>query len=111
VFRLYGTQGNRRDVSPAKVEMLDSGRTPIVEARLARARCRSNKACRLHAATDATQSGPAFRRIVCLRGHPSLKNGKLDLSHIENVATELEPPSAKESAACSFLRAQCCRHD
>ena len=77
------------DVSRAKVEMLDSGRTPIVEARMSELVAEANKACRLHATTDATHavlnSDVSF---VCV-GTPSLKNGKLDLSHIENVAREI----------------------
>ena len=77
------------DVSRAKVETLDSGRTPIVEARMSELVAEANKACRLHATTDATQavlnSDVSF---VCV-GTPSLKNGKLDLSHIESVAREI----------------------
>ena len=65
------------DVSRAKVEMLDSGRTPIVEARMSELVAEANKACRLHATTDALQavmnSDVSF---VCV-GTPSLKNGKL----------------------------------
>src|ERR1700704_3429860 len=77
------------DVSRAKVEMLDSGRTPIVEARMAELVAEATKACYLHATTDALQavlnSDVSF---VCV-GTPSLKNGKLDLSHIEHVAKEI----------------------
>ena len=77
------------DVSQAKVEMLDSGRTPIVEARMSELVAEANKSCRLHATTDAAEavlnSDVSF---VCV-GTPSLKNGKLDLSHIENVARQI----------------------
>ena len=77
------------DVSRAKVEMLDSGRTPIIEARMSEMVAEANKSCRLHATTDAAEavmnSDVSF---VCV-GTPSLKNGKLDLSHIENVAREI----------------------
>lgn len=77
------------DVSRAKVEMMGAGRTPIVEARMAELVAEAHKACRLHATTDALDavlnSDVSF---VCV-GTPSLKNGKLDLSHIENVAKEI----------------------
>lgn len=77
------------DVSRAKVEMMDAGRTPIVEARMAEMVAEANKSCRLHATTDATkavlESDVSF---VCV-GTPSLRNGKLDLSHIESVAREI----------------------
>ncbi len=77
------------DVSRAKVEMLDSGRTPIVEARMSELVAEANQACRLHATTDATQAVlDSDVSFVCV-GTPSLKNGKLDLSHIENVAKEI----------------------
>ena len=77
------------DVSRAKVEMLDSGRTPIVEARMGELVAEANRAGLLRATTDATEavlnSDVSF---VCV-GTPSLKNGKLDLSHIESVAREI----------------------
>lgn len=77
------------DVSRAKVEMLDSGRTPIIEARMSEMVAEAKRACHLHATCDATEavlnSDVSF---VCV-GTPSLKNGKLDLSHIENVAREI----------------------
>jgi len=77
------------DVSLAKVEMLGSGRTPIVEARMAELVAEANKAGRLSATTNALEavlnSDVSF---VCV-GTPSQKNGKLDLSHIEKVAAEI----------------------
>jgi len=77
------------DVSRAKVEMLAAGRTPIIEARMSELVAAANQASRLHATTDATEavlnSDVSF---VCV-GTPSMKNGKLDLSHIENVAREI----------------------
>jgi GDP-mannose 6-dehydrogenase len=77
------------DVSRAKVEMLDAGRTPIIEARMSELVAEANQACRLHATTDATEAVLNSEvSFVCV-GTPSLKNGKLDLSHIENVAKEI----------------------
>src|SRR6195256_6294679 len=77
------------DVSRAKVEMMDSGRTPIIEARMSELVAEANRAGLLHATSDATaavlNSEVSF---VCV-GTPSLKNGKLDLSHIEHVAREI----------------------
>lgn len=91
------------DVSRAKVEMLDSGRTPIVEARMAELVAQANKACHLHATTDGLQavmnSDVSF---VCV-GTPSLKNGKLDLSHIENVAREIGEAIRQKKAPHVFV--------
>jgi GDP-mannose 6-dehydrogenase len=77
------------DISPTKVEMLDSGRSPIIEARMEELVAEANKACRLHATTDSIAavlgSDVSF---VCV-GTPSLKSGKLDLSHVEHVSREI----------------------
>ncbi|MGB8013344.1 MAG: nucleotide sugar dehydrogenase [Terriglobales bacterium] len=77
------------DVSRAKVEMMDSGRTPIIEARMSEMVAEAQRAGLLRATTDSTaavlESEVSF---VCV-GTPSLKNGKLDLSHIESVAREI----------------------
>ena len=77
------------DVTPAKVEMIESGRSPIIEARMNDMVSESHAACRLHATTDAIaavlDSDVSF---VCV-GTPSLRRGKLDLSHIEKVAREI----------------------
>src|SRR5208282_6111422 len=77
------------DLSPAKVEMLESGRSPIIEAGMDELVADGHRACRLHATTDSAaavlESDISF---VCV-GTPSLRNGKLDLSHIENVAREI----------------------
>jgi len=93
------------DVSRAKVEMMDSGRSPIVESQVSELIAAANKACHLHATTDATyavlNSDVSF---VCV-GTPSLKNGKLDLSHIEKVATEIGAAiKAKKSPHVFVLR-------
>jgi len=77
------------DVSHAKVDMMDSGRTPIIEARMSEMVAEAHRAGLLHATSDAAaavlNSEVSF---VCV-GTPSLKNGKLDLSHIESVAREI----------------------
>jgi len=91
------------DVSRAKVEMLDSGRTPIIEARMSELVAEAKRASRLHATTDATEavlnSDVSF---VCV-GTPSLKNGKLDLSHIESVAREIGGAIRQKKSAHVFV--------
>ena len=77
------------DVSAAKVEMLDSGRTPIIEARMNELVAEAKRAGLLRATTNATEAVlDSDVSFVCV-GTPSLKNGKLDLSHIESVAREI----------------------
>jgi len=77
------------DVSPAKVEMLASGRSPIIEARMNELVAEGHKAGRLSASMDAAKA-VCYSEIsfVCV-GTPSLRSGKLDLSHIEKVAGEI----------------------
>ena len=77
------------DVSRAKVEMMDSGKTPIIEDRMSEMVAEAHRAGRLQATTDATAAVMDSEvSFVCV-GTPSLKNGKLDLSHIEGVAREI----------------------
>ncbi len=77
------------DVSRNKVEMMDSGRTPIIEARMSELVAEGHRSGLLHATTDATSAVLNSEvSFVCV-GTPSLKNGKLDLSHIEHVAKEI----------------------
>ena len=77
------------DVNPAKVEMIEAGRSPIIEAGMSELVAEGNRTYRLHATMDSTaavlNSDVSF---VCV-GTPSLRNGKLDLSHIEKVAREI----------------------
>lgn len=77
------------DVNPAKVEMLNSGRSPIIEAQVDEFVAEGHRCCRLHATTDVEA---AIREtevsFVCV-GTPSLRNGKLDLTHIEHVSHEI----------------------
>src|SRR5437016_11978456 len=71
------------DVSSAKVEMIESGRTPIIDARMPELVAEGHKSCRLHATTDPkTAVRDSDISFVCV-GTPSLRSGKLDLSDIE----------------------------
>ena len=77
------------DVSPAKVEALGAGRSPIVEARMSELLEAGHKSGHLRATTDATvavrESDVSF---ICV-GTPSLRSGKLDLGYVERVAREI----------------------
>ena len=77
------------DVNPAKVEMLDSGRSPIIEAQMSGMVAENNKACRLHATSDANAAVLGSDISFLCVGTPSLPSGKLDLSHVEHVAREV----------------------
>ena len=77
------------DVNPDKVEMLEAGRSPVIEAQLDELVAESHQAGRLHATTDTSaavlQSDASF---ACV-GTPSHRNGKIDVTQIEHVCREI----------------------
>ena len=77
------------DVSPAKVEMMAAGRSPIIEARMSELVEEGHRSGMLRATTDAAE---AVRNseisFVCV-GTPSLRSGKLDLGYVERVVHEI----------------------
>jgi GDP-mannose 6-dehydrogenase len=77
------------DVSRAKVEMLESGRSPIIEARMDELVAQGRSACRLHATTDPCAAVQASDISFICVGTPSLRSGKIDLSHVEHVCEEI----------------------
>ncbi len=91
------------DVNPAKVEMMESGRSPIIEASMNELVAEGNRACRLHATTDSIaavlESDVSF---VCV-GTPSLRSGKLDLSHIEKVTREIGAALKQKNSTHTFV--------
>ena len=91
------------DVNPAKVEMVESGRSPIIEAGMNELVAEGNRACRLQATTDSTEAVlQTDISFVCV-GTPSLRNGKLDLSHIEKVAREIAAALKQKKSAHTFV--------
>jgi GDP-mannose 6-dehydrogenase len=77
------------DVNPGKVEILESGHSPIVEAGMEDLVASGRKACRLHATTDTVSAILQSEISLICVGTPSQRNGKLDLSHIERVSREI----------------------
>ena len=77
------------DVSPLKVEMMASGRTPIVEARMSELVEEGHRAGLLHATTSAQEAVEnSDISFVCV-GTPSMRSGKLDLTYVERVVHEI----------------------
>jgi GDP-mannose 6-dehydrogenase len=102
-FASMGHQVIGVDVNPAKVEMMESGRSPIIEAGMNELVAEGNRACRLHATVDSIaavlKSDVSF---VCV-GTPSLRSGKLDLRHIENVAAEIGAALKQKKSEHTFV--------
>jgi GDP-mannose 6-dehydrogenase len=77
------------DLNPLKVEQLNSGHTPIVEAGVEEMAKEANKSCRLHATTDAKAAiADTEISFICV-GTPSQRNGKLDLSGVRRVCADI----------------------
>lgn len=77
------------DVNPAKVAMMAAGQSPIVEARMSELIAKAHEACRLQATTDASAAVQDSEISFICVGTPSLRSGKLDLGHVEHVASEI----------------------
>jgi len=86
------------DVNPAKVEMLESGKSPILEPELDEIVRESNRACHLHATTDSAAAIQQTEISFVSVGTPSQKNGKLDLRGMEHVCSEIGEALKSKSA-------------
>src|SRR5437016_1491770 len=77
------------DPNPLKVQRIASGKSPIVEAAVEEMMATAISAGLISATQDPAvaiaQSGISFISV----GTPSQRNGKLDLSHIHNVCTDI----------------------
>jgi GDP-mannose 6-dehydrogenase len=77
------------DTIADKVEALESGHSPIVEAGLENLVSLGRQACRLHATTDTISAVLRSEISLICVGTPSQRNGKLDLSHVERVCQQI----------------------
>jgi GDP-mannose 6-dehydrogenase len=77
------------DVNPLKVQILESGRSPILEPGLEEYIAASHRACRLHATTSTSEAvSQTDVSFVCV-GTPSLRGGRLDVSGVERSCREV----------------------
>lgn len=86
------------DVNLAKVEMLNSGRSPVIEAQMDELVAESHQACRLHATTDVRSAVYESDVSFACVGTPSLRNGRIDLTHIEHVCGEIGRGLARKNS-------------
>jgi GDP-mannose 6-dehydrogenase len=77
------------DMNAAKVQTLHSGQSPIVEAGLADFVSAAHRAGTLTATSDAAMAVLRSDLSFLCVGTPSLRNGKLDLGHLEPVCREI----------------------
>jgi GDP-mannose 6-dehydrogenase len=77
------------DVNPTKAEILNSGKSPIVEEGIAELIAEVVKAGRLRATTDSAEAiANSEVSLVCV-GTPSNPNGSLDLRYVKRVCEEI----------------------
>lgn len=85
-------KGNRVvgvDSNESKVEMLDAGRSPILEPQLQDLVTQGKEAGLLSATTDVDRAIAETEISFISVGTPSLRNGKLDLHAIERVCQQI----------------------
>lgn len=77
------------DVNPLKVEMINAGESPIIEAEVGDLVHQAVVAGNLRATGTATEAiRKADLSLICV-GTPSNENGSLDLRYVRNVAREI----------------------
>jgi GDP-mannose 6-dehydrogenase len=77
------------DVNPTKVEIINAGKSPIVEAGIDELIAKVVRAGRLVATTDSARAcRDSDLSLVCV-GTPSNQNGSLDLRHVQQVCREI----------------------
>lgn len=86
------------DLNRDKVAAIESGRSPILEPRMAEIVAEAHRACHLHATSDPARATAETEISFLCVGTPSLRNGKLDLGHIEPVCREIGQSLAKKTS-------------
>ena len=77
------------DINPSKVELVNAGRSPVMEPGLEPVIAEAVSAGHLRATTSASEAVvDSDVSLVCV-GTPSKGNGSLDLSHVEHVTRQI----------------------
>lgn len=84
-----GNQVTGVDLNPAKVSAIESGQSPIVEPGVGQMIAEGSKSRQLRATSDSAAAVSSTEISFLCVGTPSLRNGKLDLGHIEPVCREI----------------------
>jgi len=77
------------DVSQTKVDMINEGKSPIVEPGIAELIHEAVENARLRATTDAASAVSATDMTLVCVGTPSNANGSLDLSYVKRVCQDI----------------------
>ncbi len=86
------------DPNLTKVEMINDGRSPVIEAGLDELIGEGVAAGRIHATTNAEEAVSACEVSMVCVGTPSNGNGSLDLTQVEKVCQEIGLALAEKTA-------------
>jgi len=86
------------DLNHSKVEVIEAGGSPIVEPRVSDLIAECNRACQLHASSDAEAAVLQTEISFLCVGTPNLRNGKLDLGHIIPVCQQIGSALQKKNS-------------
>src|SRR4029077_6385569 len=91
------------DINALKVDALNAGRSPIVEARIDDLIAQAYQAGQLSATSDANAAiGESELSFVCV-ATPSLRNGKPDLTSLRKVCREIGEVLRHKSASHTIV--------
>jgi GDP-mannose 6-dehydrogenase len=85
----FGHQVTGIDTNPLKVEMVNAGRSPIIEAGLSELMASGVAAGRIRAVGDVAEGVRSTDISMVCVGTPSTPNGDLDLRQVERVCEEI----------------------
>ncbi|RME83406.1 MAG: UDP-glucose/GDP-mannose dehydrogenase family protein [Caldilineae bacterium] len=86
------------DINTMKVEMINAGESPVIEAGLQEKIAEAVQRGRLRATTDAAEAVAASDVSLICVGTPSNHNGDLDLRYVERVSRQIGSALADKSA-------------
>jgi GDP-mannose 6-dehydrogenase len=84
------------DVNPMKVDMINAGQSPVIEAGLGDLIAEGVKASRLGAITEASEAVIASDISLICVGTPSNENGDLNLTYVERVCQQIGQALARK---------------
>ncbi len=86
------------DVNPLKVNIINEGRSPIIEHGLDELMCKGVESGTIRALTDSREAVHATELSIICVGTPSNANGSLDLRYVQKVSYEIGEALAEKNA-------------
>jgi GDP-mannose 6-dehydrogenase len=77
------------DVNPMKTDLINAGRSPVIEAHLEQMICDAAAAGRLRATACAAEAVPGAEVLLVCVGTPSNGNGNLNFAYVDRVCQEI----------------------